>query len=73
MAMATLLLDHGADINALGTRYDSSCAIQVACNVWYTPMAELQLERGADVDAIGVTQDTVLKEALSSEFTAIVP
>lgn len=71
--MATLLLDHGSDINALGTRYDSSCAIHVACSVWSTPMVELLLERGADINAVAATHNTVIQEALSSEFVAIIP
>ncbi|KAI0272341.1 ankyrin repeat-containing domain protein, partial [Gloeopeniophorella convolvens] len=59
-----ILLDHGADINARGGKYQSS-VLQLAVSTDNLDMVQLLLDRGANVNALGGEYGSALHEAAS--------
>jgi ankyrin repeat protein len=71
IAKATLLLDHGADIDAIDDEYRST-PLGVAARWGRVEMVNLLLERGADPTLAGAAWATPLAWAENRDHSAIV-
>jgi len=67
---ARILLDHGADVNALNRR--NSSALHMACNQGQTALAKLLIERGANPEVANIDGTTPLLLATQGAHSKII-
>ena len=70
--MAQLLIDSGADINAIGDWPDEDTPLHIAVRAENTEMAQLLVDSGADINAKGGRSISPLEIAVNRNDTAMV-
>jgi hypothetical protein len=70
--VARLLIDHGADINAIGDAEDKETALHAACRHGRVEMIDLLIKSGAQLDVRNALGETpLMKAAQSGELEAV--
>jgi ankyrin repeat protein len=65
-----MLLEHGADIGALGGKYGN--ALQAASRWGHIEIVKVLLERGSDIDVQGGEYGNALRAAMSNDHDEII-